>query len=426
MDLDMDVLRNIPLYEETHPVMMLLQPYIRNGCYIGALVYLVVLLHSIQTMKRSQAVFIECMSAVIHKNVLVSVFGSIVVNIIRILFIMHVAKHAALLMSIVNPVAVSLEILGEKHSVHRQAWSPFFLRGVVFYAFGTYWILEFLACANKYVTSQIICQNYFRLKARNVNGQELTHGIKNPAWYAVYSLCRYHLGSAAYAGLLSGPCLLLKQCINIFVPDRPNLQNSPNQQYRMAYYLFWPLIQLDIILLRFFKDSVWVMLPLKGYKYMDAARRTEGLLNRSRGKIPNLTKFTGRTEVFLEICVGLTTMFWSFFFFREPRHGRYHEVQHLSGDEALASLFVNPEHSPIIALPVMFAFGLWVGKGTLHLVTMASNTLTVCYCIDVEMAGGTETDALYLPQTLKDVYKDLGGGESERELSELIEQAATG
>jgi len=60
----------------------------------------------------------------------------------------------------------------------------------------------------------------------------------------------------------------------------------------------------------------------------------------------------------------------------------------------------------------------------LHLVGMASCTLTVCYCIDVEMAGGTETDALYVPPSLKEVYKNLGGGESERELSAMKAHAA--
>ena len=34
---------------------------------------------------------------------------------------------------------------------------------------------------------------------------------------------------------------------------------------------------------------------LPGFKYMDSARRVEGLINRSRGKIPHLTKFTSRT-----------------------------------------------------------------------------------------------------------------------------------
>jgi len=225
---------------------------------------------------------------------------------------------------------------------------------------------------------------------------------------------------------LAFPCRTVRFLIGIFVPDRPNLQNSLNQQYRIAYYLFWPLIQLDIYFLRFFKDDVWVMLPLKGYKYMDAARRAEGLMNRSRGKIPNLTKFTGRIDTFLNLSVGLTTFFWTFFLYREPRHGRYHEVQHISGKESLEGLWETPEHSPLLALPIIFAFGFWVGNGMLHVVGMASKSLTMCYCIDVEMVGGTETDALYVPATLKDVYKDLGGGESERELSEMLAHEATG
>ena len=43
---------------------------------------------------------------------------------------------------------------------------------------------------------------------------------------------------------------------NVSAPTRPNLNNSLNQQYRIAYYLFWPLIQLDIYFLRFFKDGL--------------------------------------------------------------------------------------------------------------------------------------------------------------------------
>merc|ERR1712226_1627710 len=91
---------------------------------------------------------------------------------------------------------------------------------------------------------------------------------------------------------------------------------------------------------------------------------------------------------------------------------------------AVSGVMANPQHSALLALPLMFALGVYVGEGMLHLVGMASQALTVCYCIDVEMAGGTETDALYVPATLKDVYKDLGGGESERELSEMIAASA--
>jgi hypothetical protein len=280
-----------------------------------------------------------------------------------------------------------------------------------------------LSFTNKYITSQIISKNYFMLRATNQQGQELSHGVRNPLWYALYSLIRFHLGSVAFAALLATPCRFTKLLITIFVPDRPNLQNSPNEQYRIAYYLFFPLIQLDVHVLRFFKDNVWVMLPLKGYKYLDAARRAEGLLNRSRGKIPNLTKFTGRVLAFFQISTGLTTLFWTFYLFREPRHGRYHQVEELHSSDSVHGVLDPPQHSPMLALPLMLAIGVYVGEGMLHLANMASQTLTVCYCIDVEMAGGTETDALYLPASLKEVYKDLGGGDSERELAELIEQS---
>jgi hypothetical protein len=300
------------------------------------------------------------------------------------------------------------------------------LKGCAFYAFGTFWTLEFFSFCNKYITAQVLCHNYFELKARTEGGVEIRVGKQNPAIYAFFSLFRFHLGSVAYSALLAFPCRLLRFMIGFFVPDRPNLYKSKNPQYKIAYFLFWPLIQMDVRFLRFFKDSVWVMLPLKGYKYMEAAKRSEGLLNRSRGKIPNLTKFSGKVDVVMNISVGMQALFWTFLMYREPRHGHYHEVQHLSSGESIMGLLVSPQHSPLLALPVMLFFGIWVANGMLHLVGMAAETLTVCYCIDVEMVGGTETDALYVPASLKEVYKDLGGGESERERAELIADGEQG
>mmetsp|Transcript_19845 Transcript_19845/g.42272 ORF Transcript_19845/g.42272 Transcript_19845/m.42272 type:complete len:655 (-) Transcript_19845:38-2002(-) len=428
MELDQEALVQIPLYVETHPLLISLQPLFQALCYLGSVCFLGFLLLSLPTMARAHLVFHECMAAIINRNVLITVFTSLAISVLRIVFILRVCRQSALLMSIVNPVEVKLQLFGEWHVVKRNSWSPYFMRGVFFYAFGTFWILEFLSFSNKYITAQILCHNYFSLKARNAAGQDIGRNkfSDSPLWYALYSLFRYHLGSVAFAALAAFPCRALRFAIGFFVPDRPNLQNSLNQQYRIAYWLFWPLIQLDLHFLRFFKDSVWVMLPLKGYKYMHAARRVEGLLNRSRGKIPNLTKFTGRIDIFLNLSVGLSTFFWTFFLNREPRHGRYHEVEQLDEKESLKGLFSTPEHSPLLALPIIFCFGVWVGNGMLHLVTMSSETLTVCYCIDVEMVGGTETDALYVPNSLRDIYKDLGGGESERELSEMIAFSNTG
>lgn len=426
MDLDQAVLDETPLYRETHPIQDALQPYFRDTFYAASFFFLAFLGWSLNSMHRCKSVFVECMSAIIEQDVLVTIFVGIGISMVRIWFILHVCKHFALLMSILNPVEVNIELFGEWSKVDRKAWSPFYLRGCAFYAFGTFWTLEFLSFCNKYITAQVLCHNYFELKARTENSIEIRVGKQNAAIYAFYSLFRYHLGSVAYSALLAFPCRLLRFLIGFFVPDRPNLYKSKNPQYKIAYYLFWPLIQLDVGFLRFFKDSVWVMLPLKGYKYMDAARRSEGLLNRSRGKIPNLTKFTGKVDVVMNIAVGLQSLFWTFFMYREPRHGRYHEVQHLTSGEAMAGLLSTPEHSPLLALPVMMFFGIWVANGMLHLSGMASEALTVCYCIDVEMVGGTETDALYVPGTLKEVYKDLGGGESERERAELIADGEQG
>eukprot|EP00930_Biecheleria_cincta_P060512 TRINITY_DN46151_c0_g1_i1.p1 TRINITY_DN46151_c0_g1~~TRINITY_DN46151_c0_g1_i1.p1 ORF type:complete len:657 (-),score=85.06 TRINITY_DN46151_c0_g1_i1:55-2025(-) len=420
MDLDLEVMGGIPLFTETHPIMLASHPTMRASCYIGALIFLGMIPITLHDMQRAHAVYKECMTAIMDPNVMVTIVASMVLSVARIYFILHVCKVLALLMSIVNPVEVQLQLFGESHFVRRNAWSPFFLKGTFFYCFGAFWVLEFMSFCNKYVTAQILCQNYFYLRARNAQGFELRSGKTAPIWYALYSMFRYHLGSTAKAALLSFPCRSIRAFILIFVPDRPNLHASLNQQFRIAYYLFWPLIQFDLRYLRFFKDTVMVMSALKGYKYMEAARRVEGLLNRSRGKIPHLNKFTARTDAMLNISVGLTSMIWAFFLFREPRHGRYHEVEHLAMRESVEGIFRTPEHSPLLAMPVLLFFGQWVGGGMLHLVSMSSCTLTVCYCIDVEMAGGTETDALYVPSSLKETYKDLGGGESERELAELM------
>jgi len=159
---------------------------------------------------------------------------------------------------------------------------------------------------------------------------------------------------------------------------------------------------------------------------MDSARRAEGLLNRSRGKIPNLANKTRPLIFFILQAVGVTAVKWTFFLFREPRFGKYNHVQTVKSNEAMANLLEVPAHSPALILPVVYFYGLWIAQGILHLTTMACETLTVCYCIDVEMAGGTETDALYVSRGLREVYMDMGGGESERELANAMAQGAVG
>eukprot|EP00913_Durusdinium_trenchii_P002821 g2612.t1 len=293
---------------------LMAHPYFRSGFYLGSLVFFLALASSMSDLTRAHAVFRECVAAIGDPNVLVTIFTSMVLSVIRISFILHVCRSLALLMSIVTPVEVELQLFGEIHWVPRTAWSPFFLRGVFFYMFGTFWTLEFLSFSNKYITAQVLCANYFHLKARNLQMQEISSGRPAPIRYALYSMI----------------------------------------------------------------------------------------------------------ETFLKVSVGLTSMIWAFFLFREPRRGAYHQVEELKLKDSVANMFVTPQHSPLLSMPVLFFFGLWVGDGMLHLVTMASNALTICYCIDVEMVGGTETDALYAPQGLKLVYRDLGGGESERELAELM------
>lgn len=426
LQLDEEVLASVPLYKETHPLMLKMMPVFRNGCYFGAVVFLGMLAVAVRSMAHTRLVFRECMQAVTTRNTLVVVFTSMFISTLRIAFMIHICKSLSLLMSIINPVDVRLQLFGEWHYVGRMAWAPHYMHAIFFYSFGSFWTLEFMSYCNKYITAQIICHNYFLLSGAAAAQAESRAGAKWPLRYAITSLFRNHLGSVAYGALLSAPCNSIRFFIGFFVPDRPNLHKSTNQQHKMAAFLFYHLIAIDLHFLRFFKDSVWVLLPLKGENYMASARRAEGLLNRCRGQIPNLTKFTGKIYTFLNISIGLSAMFWTFLLYREPRHGQYHEVEDLHAKDAARGLFAVPEHSPLLSLPVMFAFGLWVGNGTLHLVQMASNALTICYCIDVEMVGGAETDALYAKETLKDAFKDLGGGESERERSEMMMQAEQG
>lgn len=425
MDLDMDALLGAPLYRETHPLMLMLHPYVRDVCYSVGITFATFWLASIGMMRRTKSVFKECVDVVLGQDSLQDsvLFAALGCSVVRIVFILHACRHSALLMSIINPVEVKVQILGESHDINRNAWSPYYIKALLFYAWMTYWVLEFMRFCNKYITASVLCHNYFLLPTIASAGSENKGVKKSPLVYAFYSLFRYHLGSVAFAAFMSVPVGITRWLVRIFVPDKPNLQNSVHRVDRLAYCLFRPLVWLDLNFLRFFSDSAWVMIALKGYPYMDAAARSEGLLNRCRGKIPNLAKFTNKTDSFLNISVGLSAMVWAFFFFREPRHGDYHSVAKLTAEEALEDIFVTPEHSPLLVLPVIFAFGIWVGEGVLHLIGMAAESLTVCYCIDVEMAGGTETDALHVPRNLAEVYKDLGGGESERELAEMMAQS---
>lgn len=83
MDLDQDVLSGIPLYHETHPLMLEIQPYIRNTCLGGALTFLFFLLVSVPAMGRAHRVFEECLAAILNKNVLITVFASFFISLLR-------------------------------------------------------------------------------------------------------------------------------------------------------------------------------------------------------------------------------------------------------------------------------------------------------------------------------------------------------
>eukprot|EP00438_Fugacium_kawagutii_P004750 Skav203087 [mRNA] locus=scaffold447:143875:144372:+ [translate_table: standard] len=95
MDLDMNVMMEIPLFKETHPLQLMLHPYFRTGFYLGSLVFFVVLATSLSQMTRAHAVFRECVAAIGDPNVLVTIFTSMALSAVRIAFILHVCRRGA-------------------------------------------------------------------------------------------------------------------------------------------------------------------------------------------------------------------------------------------------------------------------------------------------------------------------------------------
>ena len=53
--------------------------------------------------------------------------------------------------------------------------------------------------------------------------------------------------------------------------------------------------------------------------------------------------------------------------------GQIHQLTHLHTSsqarvvrkDSVAKMFVTPQHSPLLSMPVLFFFGLWVGDGIL-------------------------------------------------------------
>ena len=92
MDLDKAVMMEIPLFKETHPLQLMLHEYFRWGFYLGSLLFFVSLLSSFSQMTRAHAVFRECVAAIGNPNVLVTIFTSMVLSVLRIAFIIHVCR----------------------------------------------------------------------------------------------------------------------------------------------------------------------------------------------------------------------------------------------------------------------------------------------------------------------------------------------
>ena len=134
--------------------------------------------------------------------------------------------------SLAKMLKTSLEVFPESSQSNAFVYSNDFcwcpnspnkltVRGVFFYIFGTFWTLEFLSFSNKYITaqapppfveagmskdfcmkrsserslpcqhlSQVLCANYFHLKARNAQMQEINSGRPAPIRFALYSMFR--------------------------------------------------------------------------------------------------------------------------------------------------------------------------------------------------------------------------------------------
>lgn len=67
-------------------------PYFRSGFYLGSLVFFLALASSMSDLTRAHAVFRECVAAIGDPNVLVTIFTSMVLSVIRISFILHVCR----------------------------------------------------------------------------------------------------------------------------------------------------------------------------------------------------------------------------------------------------------------------------------------------------------------------------------------------
>jgi len=429
VDLDKTMLKKLPLYVETHPLMLEIVPYTCQSMYMGSVAFAVFLFFQFRSgaINRATPIFRECIMWCL--SFLYVVGFAFLFAFVKLMLIQVIVIDLSLLMSIIAPVEADIELLGQFEVVERTTYSPYYMKCILLYAFCSFWALEFLSYSNKYLTAQLLAGYYFLLpsipksedesKVDKASRVPTRNDPGRPVLYAVSALVRFHLGTIAVVSLFSFPFRVLRFLFRLILPNRPNLKESPHNVDRALYYAFFPLVMLDFYALRLFNDSALVMTAVKGYGFLDAAHRAEGLMNRSRGKIPNLAKVISPMVWFLNQSVGVATMMVVYFFFRErqPKHTTTNPAQHVAGH-----VLELPQHSPLLVMPIMFFFGMWVGGALLQLVEMSSVVLSVAYCIDVEMAGGTETDALYVTKALAEVYKDMGGSESEREMAQAMSQ----
>ena len=84
----------------------------------------------------------------------------------------------------------------------------------------------------------------------------------------------------------------------------------------MGAFVFWIL-----------KNKAFFFFPLKSV-FFDPSPASVALALKLLGAVPSCS--LARIETFLKMSVGLTSMIWAFFLFREPRHGVYHQVETLT------------------------------------------------------------------------------------------------
>ncbi|CEL93416.1 unnamed protein product [Vitrella brassicaformis CCMP3155] len=422
------------VFEKAHFYSLQLAPLLKYGLAVLGLVVLVVSMRSLRYRAELFRIFRGTIGYVAKSPLLLVLV--LVLSVTELFLIVQWAQVAVLLMGVRSPRSTEVELFGEIETVKTMSFSAVFLLYFILWSFLLVWALEFLAACVKFVAASVLCANYFRLPphllhtARTAGTASIAAGrstaapslisgyggedvkprgglltpdgtinIGSEALQGMLNL-RFHLGTLAFGSLLNLPVRVLRYILTPLIPAE--FDPSESQTHRVLYYVLMPLIALETRVMRYFTDSAYVMVALLGYPYMQAALRIEALLNRNFGKIPHLSSDKIPVAQILNFIIAVVVIFLAYITFRAPGADEFTVVHYLLGIET--SLHSRAHHSPVMSLPLVLVLSLWVSNAFLLLLGTSADTLTTCYCIDVEMAGGTETDALYCPSSLAQVF----------------------